>query len=469
MGPLRAGALALLCAADFLIAIDGMVVTVALPAIQREFDTAPEDLQWVVTAYTLSLGAFLLVGGRAADLYGRRRVFVVGLTVFALASLAAGLAPSTGALLAARAVQGFGAALAVPAALALISATYRHERERDRAVGLLATSITCGMGGGLVLGGMLTAWLGWPWCFFIVVPFGLAAAALAPAVLEESRDTAGDRLDVVGAVLAAAGFGLVAYGLARAEHDGPSAALPALAGVVLLAAFVAVERRTAAPMVRLGILRHRPLTGANLCCIAHGGTFGGMMFMTTLYMQQVLGFSAIEAGLAFLPMVVAATLGGAVAPRIVGRLGARRVAIGGHAATAASFVWLAQLPLNDGYVPVLLPAFVVIGFALANAFVALTTQGMTGVRDGEKGLASGLYQTSMHLGGALVLAVMATAAATRTASALNTGEATAPALVSGFTFAFLLAAGILTMSVLSAVITLPARKVRGPSPIIPSG
>lgn len=469
MGPLRAGALALLCAADFLIAIDGMVVTVALPAIQREFGTAPEDLQWVVTAYTLSLGAFLLVGGRAADLYGRRRVLVVGLTVFALSSLAAGLAPSTGALLAARAVQGFGAALAIPAALALISASYRHERERERAVGLLATSITCGMGGGLVLGGMLTAWLGWPWCFFIVVPFGLAAAALAPAILEESRDTTGARLDVLGAALAAAGFGLVAYGVARVEQAGLAAALPGAAGVALLAAFVAVERRTAAPMVRLGILRHRPLTGANLSCIAHGGTFGGMMFMTTLYMQQVLGFSAIETGLGFLPMVVAATIGGSVGPRVVARLGARRVAIGGHAATAVAFVWLTQLPLEDGYVPVLLPAFVITGFALANAFVALTTQGMTGVREGEKGLASGLYQTSMHLGGALVLAVLATAAAARTASALHGGEATAAALTTGFGFAFLIAAGILTLSALSAVLTLPERKIGAGSPIIPSG
>jgi len=193
------------------------------------------------------------------------------------------------------------------------------------------------------------------------------------------------------------------------------------------------------------------------------------MFMTTLYMQQVLGFSAIEAGLGFLPMVVAATIGGAVGPRIVGRLGARRVAIGGHAATAAAFLWLAQLPLRDGYVPVLLPAFLVIGFALANAFVALTTQGMTGVRDGEKGLASGLYQTSMHLGGALVLAVLATVAAARTASALDSGEATAEAITSGFALAFLLAAGILTLSALSAIVTLPERKVRGRSPIIPSG
>jgi EmrB/QacA subfamily drug resistance transporter len=466
---MRAGALALLCAADLLVAVDGMVVTVALPAIQREFHTAPDDLQWVVTAYTLSLGAFLLVGGRAADLFGRRRVLVAGLSVFALASLGAGFAPSTGLLLAARAVQGVGAALAIPAALALISAGFRQERERDRAVGLLATSITCGMGAGLVLGGLLTAWLGWPWCFFIVVPFGLGAAALAPAVLEESRDTTGGRLDVVGGALAAAGFGLVAYALARAEQDGSGVALPALAGVALLAAFVAVERRTAEPIVRLGILRHRPLAGANLSCIAHGGTFGGMMFMTTLYMQQVLGYSAIEAGLGFLPMVAAATTGGLLAPRIVGRLGPRRVAIAGHVASAAGFAWLTQLPLEDGYLPVLLPAFVVVGFALANAYVALTTQGLTGVRDGEKGLASGLFQTSMHLGRALVLAVLATAAAAHTAAALGDGEPVPKALTSGFAFAFLIAGGFLTLSALNAAWSLPARKFRTGSPIIPSG
>jgi EmrB/QacA subfamily drug resistance transporter len=466
---MRAGALALLCAADLLVAVDGMVVTVALPAIQRELGTAPEDLQWIVTAYTLSLGAFLLVGGRAADLYGRRRVLVVGLTVFALASLAAGLAPSTGALLAARAVQGIGAALAIPSALALISAGFRQERERERAVGLLATSITCGMGAGLVLGGLLTAWLGWPWCFFVVVPFGLAAAALGPAVLEESRDTDGGRLDVAGAVLAAAGFGLVAYGLAGVERGGAAAALPALGGVALLGAFVAVERRTAAPMVRLEILRHRPLTGANLSVVAHAGAFGGMMFMATLYMQRVLGFSAIEAGLGFLPMVAAATTGGLLGPRIVGRFGARRVATGGHVVTAAAFVLLAQVPLHDGYVRVLLPAFVVSGFGLACAYVALTTQGMTGVRDGEKGLASGLYQTSMHLGGAFVLALLATVAAARTAAALDGGNRAEEALTSGFALAFLVAAGILTLSAVTAVFTLPPRKVRRRPPIIPSG
>ena len=452
MRPTRAAALALLCAADMLVAIDGMVVTVALPAIQRDLGAAQSDLQWVITAYTLSLGAFLLVGGRAADLYGRRRMLVAGMTLFALASLVAGLAPSLPALLAARAVQGLGAALAIPAALALISAIYRAERERERAVGMLATAITTGMGAGLVLGGALTAWLGWPWCFFVVVPFGLAAAALAPTVLDESRDEATGSIDVAGAVLAALGCGLLAFGFARAEHDFPAAAASCAAGVALLAVFVAVERRATAPLVRLGILRHRPLTGANLAAIAHGGCFGGMMFLATLSMQRTLGFSALEAGLAFLPMVAAATLGGHLGPRIIARVGARRTAALGHAASAAAYVLLARTPGEGGYLTILLPAFIVAGFALAAAFVALTTQGISGVREGEKGLASGLFQTSMHLGGALVLALLAGIAAARGPSA-----------------AFLCAAALMLLSALSALRTLPSRTDFAARPIIPSG
>jgi predicted MFS family arabinose efflux permease len=345
----RAAVLALLCAADLLVMLDGMVVTVALPAIERELGTARADLQWVVTAYTLPLGAFLLVGGRAGDLYGRRRALVAGLVTFALASLAAGLARATGPLLAARAVQGIGAALAVPAALALLTAAFRQQREREQALGTLSATLAVGMVAGLVLGGVLTAWLGWPWCFFLVVPFGLAAAALAPAVLEESRGEDAPRPDVPGAA-----------------------------------------RRAAAPMVRPAILRHRPLAGANLAIIANAGGFTGMTFMATLYMQQVLGYGALEAGLAFLPLAVMATAGGLVAPGLIDRAGPRRTATISLAVTAAAFLFLARVPADDGYLPVVLPGFVVAGFSFATAFVPLTSQGMTGVREGENGLASGL-------------------------------------------------------------------------------
>jgi EmrB/QacA subfamily drug resistance transporter len=460
----RTAALALLCAADLLVMLDGMVVTVALPAIERDLGTAHADLQWVVTAYTLSLGSFLLIGGRAGDLYGRRRTLVLGLSVFAVASLAAGLAPSTGPLLPARAVQGFGAALAVPAALALLSAAYRQQRERERALGLLSAALDAGMVAGLVLGGVLTASLGWPWCFFIVVPLGLAAAALAPAVLEESRDEHAPALDVPGAVLCAAGFGLLIFGLVRVERDVAGAVPFLVAGALLLAGFVAVERRTRAPLVRLAILRERPLTGANLAVIANAGGFTGMTFMATLYMQQVLGYGALEAGLRFIPLVLTAGVGGLAAPHIIARIGARRTAVLSLAATAAAFLFLARLPADDGYVPVLLPAFVVAGFGFAMAYVPLTSQGVSGVRDGEKGLASGLFQTSTHLGGALVLAILATAAAARTEAARGAGAVDASALTAGFTVAFLIAAGILLLGAICAVRTLPARESR----VIPS-
>jgi EmrB/QacA subfamily drug resistance transporter len=439
MKPGRA-ALLLLCAADLVVMLDGMVVTVALPAIQQDLGTRRADLQWIVTAYTLSLGAFLLIGGRAGDLYGRRRVLVTGLAVFAVASLVAGLARSTAPLLAARAAQGIGAALCVPAALALLSATYREQRAREWALGRLSATLDVGMVAGLVLGGVLTASLGWPWCFFVVVPVGLAAAALAPSVLEESRDDdAPRRLDLPGAVLAAAGCGLVAFGLVRMEHGGPAAALPAVAGLALLGAFVAWERRVPAPLVRLAVLRHRPLTGANLSVAANAGSFGAMMFLATLYMQQELRFSAMEAGLAFLPLALSAGAGGLAAPRIVERVGPRRTATISLMATAASFLALTQLPGDDGYLPVMLPAFLVAGFSFASAFVTLSSQAMTGVREGEKGLASGLFGTSTHLGGALVLALVATTEAG-----------------SGFPAAYLVAAAILVLGALAAAATLPA-------------
>jgi EmrB/QacA subfamily drug resistance transporter len=423
------------------VALDGMVVTVALPAIQHDFGTGRAELQWVVTAYTLSLGAFLLIGGRAGDLYGRRRMLMTGLTLFALASLGAGLAPSTGALLAARAVQGAGAALAIPAALALLSARYPQEGEREQALGLLSATLDVGVVTGLVLGGALTASLGWPWCFFIVVPLGLAAAALAPAALEESSADDAPRLDLPGAVLAAAGCGLLVFGFVRIESAGVAGVAPALAGVMLLGAFVAWERRSPAPMLRLEIFRHRPLTGANLSVVANAGGFGGMMFLSTLYMQQSLGFSALEAGLAFLPLALSAMAGGLAAPRISARVGPRLTATASLAVTAAAFLLLTQLPADNGYLPVMLPAFLFGGFTFASAYVPLTSQGMSGVREGESGLASGLFQTSTHLGGALVLALLATAAA-----------------AGGFGAGFLVAAALLALGAVAAARTLgPAR------------
>jgi Major Facilitator Superfamily len=262
---------------------------------------------------------------------------------------------------------------------------------------------------------------------------------------------------VAGAALAAAGFALLAFGLVRVEQAALSGGALVLAGLAVLAAFVAVERRARAPMVRLAIFRHRPLTGANLSIAANAGGFVGMTFMATLYMQQVLRYSPIEAGLAFLPLALSGCAGGLLAPYIVALVGPRRTAAGSLLMTAAAFVFLARVPDRDGYASVLLPAFLCAGFSFASAFVLLTTQGMTGVREGEKGLASGLFQTSTHLGGAFVLTVLATAAAARTNAALDGGEPAAAALTSGFGLAFLVAAGIVALGALTAVRTLPGR------------
>jgi MFS family permease len=250
---------------------------------------------------------------------------------------------------------------------------------------------------------------------------------------------------------------MLVFGLVRIERDGVAAAPFLVAAVLLLAGFLAVERRAAAPMVRPAILRHRPLAGANLAIIANAGGFTGMTFMATLYMQQVLGYGALEAGLAFLPLALMATAGGLAAPRLIDRVGPRRTATISLAVTAAAFPFLALVPVDDGYLPVVLPGFVVAGFSFATAFVPLSSLGVTGVREGEKGLASGLFHTSTHLGGALVLAILATAAAARTEAARAAGEAGAPALTSGFAVAFVLAAGILALGALSASRMLPDR------------
>jgi EmrB/QacA subfamily drug resistance transporter len=448
-------ALALLCAADVLVTLDGTVVTVALPTIERDLQTSPAHLQWVVTAYTLTLGAFLLVGGRVGDLYGRRRTLVAGLVVFTLASGAAGFARTTELLLSARAVQGIGAALAIPAALALLMATYREERARERALGFMAATMDIGMVVGLVLGGVLTAAVGWPWCFFIVVPIGLAAAALAPVTLLESRDPDAPRLDLPGAVLAAGAFGGLAFGIAQLEHAAQLALPVIVAAVLLLATFVAVEHRSPAPMVRLAVFRHRPLTGANLAIAANAGCFGGLMFITTLYLQQVLGYSAFETGLSFVPLALSACAGGLAAPRMIAAAGSRRTAAGSMIVTATAFVLLSLASGQSRYATAVLPAFLIAGFTFAAAFVPLTAQGMTGVRDGEKGLASGLFQTSTHLGGAIVLTILASAVASRTGAVEHTGRPTPTALASGFALACLLAAALLTVGALTALWTLP--------------
>jgi EmrB/QacA subfamily drug resistance transporter len=404
-------ALIVLCTADVLVALDGMIVTVALPSIQRDIGFSAAALQWVVTAYTLTLGSFLLLGGRLADRFGARRTLLVGLAVFAAGSMAAGLARTPAVLLAARALTGLGAATAIPAALALIAMLFDDEGERHRALGWQSAGMDVGLVAGAVLGGVITSALGWPAVFLVAVPAGVAALAITPRVIAPRPPEPHDaRLDVAGAILAAAGLALLIWGVTRAESQGPAAAVwPVAASLALLCALVLVERRAADPLVPAALLRDRRVRNADLAIVANAGAFGGTVFVATLHMQRVLGYSAVEAGLGFVPMAIAAAAGGLVASRLVDRLGVRDTVAASLAITAACLAWLAEARPGDAYATAILPAFAISGATFATAAVPLTAEAVAGPAD--KGAAAGLFQTFTHAGGAVVLAAVASVAA----------------------------------------------------------
>jgi MFS family permease len=445
-------ALIVLSAADVLVALDGTVVSVALPSIQRGLGFSTTGLQWVVTAYTVTLGSFLLLGGRIADAAGPRRTLVAGLAVFTAGSLLAGLAGAPAALVGARAVAGFGAALAIPAALALIAAGTREGGERTRALGIVSAGIDVGMVLGAVLGGVVTAALGWRWAFLVAVPLGATAAALAPRVLDEGRVERPARIDPLGAAVVAGGVGLLILALTEAKADGPAAprALVAFgAAVALLAVFARRER---------GVLagRRRAL-GANLAIVCNSGGFIGVLVVSTLYMQRVLGFSPLEAGLGFVPLALSAGAGGPGAAFLAGRFGARRVVAASFAVTAGAVLLLARVPADGGYASALLPVFAVAGFTFATAAVPLTAEAVADAPAGAKGAASGVFQTCTHAGGAAVLAALVVCAAARTDAAGADGASATAALLAGYRLAFVLTAALLAAGALVAATLLRPR------------
>jgi uncharacterized protein YqeY/predicted MFS family arabinose efflux permease len=434
--PRRRLVLAVLFTAEVLVMLDGIVVSVALPEIGDDVGLRGAELQWVITAYTLPLGAFLLVGGRAADVLGRRRLLVAGLCAFAAGSLLAGLSRAALPLIAGRALAGLGAACAIPAALALTTAVTREGRDRNAVLGWMSATIDVGMVGGAVLGGLITYAFGWPWVFLALVPVALSAAAVTPALLPESRDErTGGGLDWAGAATVAGGVALVIMALVRAQQDGPGSAstLAALAGgALLLLAFAATQLREGAPLPRarrwsaLAPRRARtPLLprrlvgtprvmGANLAIVANAGAFGGTVVLSTLFMQRVLGLSALETGVALVPLALSAFAGGFLAPRLIEALGTARAVALSLVATAASLGWVAALAGGGfGYWATLLPAYCVAGCTFATAAVPLTAAVVGAARAGERGLAAGLFQTFTHVGGALVLAILVVAAAAR--------------------------------------------------------
>jgi len=457
-------ALALLAAAQFVVVLDASIVNVALPSIGRELQFSSEDLSWVVNAYTLTFGGFLLLGGRMADLLGRRRLFLSGLILFALASLAGGFASNAEQLVAARAVQGLGAALLSPAALSLVTVIFAEGAERNKALGVWGAVAGSGGAVGVLAGGMLTEWAGWEWVLFVNVPIALAAAVAAPRLLPESRNAGARHFDVAGAVSVTAGLSLLVYALVDAESAGwgstQTIGLLAIA-IALIGAFVAIERTTRAPLVPFpGIFRIRTISGINLTALFIAMALFSMFFFVSLYMQYVLGYDALEAGLAYLPLAVGIIVSAGVASALTTRFGFKPVLIAGLLLTAGGLVWFSQVSASGGYVSDVLFPSLLAAVGLGFAFVPMTVAAVSGVEPHEAGLASGLINTSQQVGGALGLAILATVANGRTADVTAAGEALPIALTEGFQRAFTVGAGFAVLGALLALVLISGRASR---------
>jgi EmrB/QacA subfamily drug resistance transporter len=430
--------LVLVCLAQFMVILDGTIVNVALPSIQQDLDLSEANLQWIVNAYTLVFGGFLLLGGRADDLIGRKRLFLAGLVVFTLASLLNGLAVNEGMLIGSRALQGLGAAFISPAALSIISTTFSEGAERARALGVWAAIAIGGAAFGLIMGGLLTQLFSWPWIFFVNVPIGIVTFVLALRLIPESRDEHAHRaFDVAGAVSVTGGLMSLVYAIVKAETDGWGSATTigffALAAI-LLASFVVIELRSKAPLVRLSIFRVRSLLTANVVMLLVASGMFAMFFFNTLYIQRVLGFGPLEAGLAFLPFTAGVMLSAGLASQFAPRVGVRPVAGLGMVVSAIGMLLLVRIPVDGSYLADVLPSLVVTSLGMGAVFMPLTLIATTGLKDEDQGLASGLFNTSQQIGGALGLAILSTLAASKTTAA---GGATDPeALVTGFHWAF---------------------------------
>src|SRR5436190_8126880 len=441
--PNRWAVLGLVCVAQFMVILDATIVNVALPTIESGLHFSPTGLQWIVNAYTLVFGGFLLLGGRAADLFGTQRLFIAGLVLFTGASLVNGIAASSGMLVGGRAVQGLGAALVSPAALAIVTRTFRDGAERTKALGVWSAIAAGGGAAGLLLGGVLTETLSWRWVFFINLPIGIAAALLALRMIsnevgEEKPETS----DVAGAVTVTGGLLVLVYAIVKAESYGWGSAKTLglfAAAVGLLAAFVAIELRSRAPLIRLDIFRTRSLSTANGAMLLVASGLFAMFFFASLYTQQLRGYSPIQAGLAFLPFTAGIVIGAGLAQQFITRVGVRTVTLTGLSIATVGMLLFTQLSLTGSYLGELFPAVIVTSIGMGLTFVPVTLLATTNVPGEDAGLASGLFNTSQQIGGALGLAILSTLAATRTSN-LQSSLGHDAALVSGYHLAFLIGA-----------------------------
>ncbi|HZB24454.1 MAG TPA: DHA2 family efflux MFS transporter permease subunit [Gaiellaceae bacterium] len=437
--------LSLLLLVQFMVVLDIAIVNVALPSIEVDLGFSRENLQWVISAYALVFGGFLLLGGRAGDLLGRRRLFLAGLGVFTLGSLAAGLAWSDTALIGARAVQGLGAAIITPAALAILTTMFAEGRERNIALGAWGAVGAFGAVAGVLAGGVLTDALSWEWIFFVNIPVGIAAIAFTPVLLAESHDRRAKSFDVLGAVLVTSGLSTLVYAITEAPDYGWTS-LPTIglfaAVVTLLGAFVAVEHRVSDPLMPLSIFRVRAVAGANVAGFILGTALFGMFLMLTLYMQLVLGYSPMRTGFAYLAVAGTAIVWANVSAIIVTRVGVKPVLGLGMTLMTVALVYFAQVSPNGSYVGDLLPGFLILAIGMGFSFVPITIAGMAGVADSQAGLASGLINTSQQIGGALGIAVLSAVATSATTDSLVSGASQPQALVDGFQTAFWVAAAV---------------------------
>lgn len=457
--------LALLCTVQFMLVLDNAIANVALPLIQADLGFSVGSLQYVVSLYALTFGGFLILAGRAGDLFGRRRFLLAGLAVFSLASLLCGVAQSEGALLAGRALQGLGGALSAPAALSLITTTFAEGPRRNRALGVFGAVAAAGASAGLIIGGALTDALSWRWVFYINVPIGAGALLLAPRLIRESRDRSGDRsLDVPGAVAVTAGLALLVYGVTRGQEVGfgaTSTVLLLAGSIALLALFVLIEATVRRPLVPFRFFAQRPVTAANIVAITATGVIAGQAFFSTLYLQQVLGFSPIETGLAFLPVSLSAFVGSGMASRLTSRVGTRFLLAAGLACMGLATLLLSGIEADGSYLDVLAP-FLLFGLGLGLSFVSQTITGTAGVPSGEQGLASGLLNTSQQLGFAIGVAALVTVAVG--ASEQSTATLLADRLVAGYSTGYLASAGVALAGVLVALALVPKARPGGGRP-----
>jgi EmrB/QacA subfamily drug resistance transporter len=432
-------AFAVLAVSFFMTIVDLTIVNVALPTIGSKLHFSESNLQWVVTAYGLTFGGFLLLGGRAADLLGRRRLLMVGLSVFTAASLACALATSDGFLIAMRGVQGLGAAIVLPAALSIVMGMFEEGADRNKALGIWGGIGAAGATVGLIAGGLLTRYLGWEYIFFLNVPIGAAALALAPRLVPESRlETVRRRYDPFGAVTVTGGLLLLVYTISQAPQAGWGSARTAISFVLtaaLLVGFLIIETRVEAPLMPLNIFRLKTLAGANAVGLLLGGSFFAFIFVGTLYMQQVLGYSALKTGLAWLAASLTSVAFAGLSQLLVTRGSAKAVMAFGMALIGGGILWATQVPVHGQFWQNLAGPFVITGLGTAFAFIPVSIAALAGIEEHEAGLAAGLLNTSQQLGGAIGVAIASTVAASRYKTLLHGGSSAPVALTGGFQYA----------------------------------